>query len=58
MCAYRLQDLSGTTLADLMATHPYVILNGEIRENKFFVPPEQYIAELLSKRTMEAPPID
>jgi hypothetical protein len=35
MCVYQLQELSGDTLADLMATHPYVILNGDIRENKF-----------------------
>jgi hypothetical protein len=54
MCAYQLDQLSGETIADIMATHPFVILKGEIRENKFYVPPERYLAELLNSRTKNA----
>ena len=49
MCAYDLGQLSGNMIADLFATHPYVIMNGKLRENRFFVPPEQYLAELLRR---------
>ena len=47
MCVYDLHRLTGTMIADLMATHPYVIMNGELRENRFYIPPEQYLAEFL-----------
>lgn len=47
MCLYEMNQLTGRMIADLMATHPYVIMNGELRENKFYIPPERYLAELL-----------
>ncbi len=48
MCVYDLPRLHGETVVDIMATHPYVILRGQIRQNPFFVPPEIYLRELLS----------
>jgi hypothetical protein len=50
MCAYQLDHLSGETVVDIMATHPFVILNGELRENAFYIPPERYLADLLRGR--------
>jgi hypothetical protein len=50
MCAYYLPHLGGDTIADLFATHPYVILNGEIRENKHYIPPDTYLSELIGRR--------
>ncbi len=50
VCVYDLSRLSGETVVDIMATHPYVILNGQIRENSFYVPPDIYLKELLGKR--------
>ena len=50
VCVYDLSKLSGTMVVDVMATHPYVILKGKIRENSFYVPPEIYLRELLSDR--------
>lgn len=47
MCVYDLSRLSGGMVADIIATHPYVILRGRIRENPFYVPPEIYLRELL-----------
>jgi len=46
LCVYDIAKLSGETVVDIMATHPYVILKGQIRENPFFIPPEVYLKEL------------
>ena len=54
MCVYDLTRLSGHMVVDIMATHPYVILNGQIRQNSFYVPPEIYLRDLLS-RTQRGP---
>lgn len=48
MCVYDLPKLHGETVVDIMTTHPYVILRGQIRQNPFYVPPEVYLRELLS----------
>jgi hypothetical protein len=31
---------------DILRTHPHVILGGILRENPFFVPPDQLLREL------------
>jgi hypothetical protein len=49
VCTYDMAQLTGNMIVDLMATHPYVILNGTLRENAFFIPPEQYLTELLQR---------
>jgi hypothetical protein len=50
MCIYDLSKLEGATVVDIMATHPYVILKGQIRRNSFYIPPEIYLDELLTKK--------
>jgi hypothetical protein len=50
MCVYDMSQLAGNMVVDIMATHPWVILDGEIRENAFYVPPESYLKEVLPKR--------
>jgi hypothetical protein len=47
MCIYDLPKLSGELMVDIMATHPYVVLRGQIRRNPFYVPPEIYLKEIL-----------
>jgi hypothetical protein len=49
MCVYDLTKLQGETVVDILATHPYVILRGQIRRNPFYVPPEIYLRDLLSR---------
>jgi hypothetical protein len=49
MCVYDLARLDGQTVVDVMATHPWVILNGQIRRNSFYVPPDIYLAEVLAR---------
>jgi hypothetical protein len=46
MCVYDLLKLRGETVADIMATHPYVVLRGRIRENPFYIRPEIYLREV------------
>jgi hypothetical protein len=48
MCVYDLSKLHGETVVDIMATHPFVVLRGQIRWNPFYIPPEVYLQELLS----------
>lgn len=35
---------------DILRTHPMVIVGGNLRENPFFVPPDQFLAELRRRR--------
>jgi hypothetical protein len=35
---------------DIMRTHPLVIIGGLLRENPFFVPPEQFLDEMRERR--------
>ena len=52
VCVYELSKLNGATVADIMATHPYVVLKGAIRQNPFYIPPEAYLQMLPTKRKM------
>ncbi len=49
MCVYDLSKLRGEMLVDIMATHPYVILKGQIRQNPFYVPPDAYLKGALGR---------
>jgi hypothetical protein len=49
MCVYNLTHLDGKMVADVMATHPYVLLNGAVRRNPFYIPPDVYLESLLSR---------
>jgi MEDS: MEthanogen/methylotroph, DcmR Sensory domain len=49
MCVYHLPKLRGETVVDIMATHPYVVLRGEVRQNPFYVPPDAYLRRVLGK---------
>jgi len=49
ICSYDTNKFSGRTLADVLATHPYVILNGKIHKNPHFVDPVEYLAQLIKR---------
>ena len=34
---------------DIMRTHPMVIIGGVLQENPFYVPPDQFLAELRAR---------
>ncbi|HET9426290.1 MAG TPA: MEDS domain-containing protein [Gemmatimonadaceae bacterium] len=50
LCIYDMSKLSGNMVVDIMTVHPWVILNGRIRENSFYVPPEIYLSEVFASQ--------
>lgn len=49
ICSYDINKFSGKTIADVLATHPYVIMNGKIHKNPHFVDPVEYLATLIKR---------
>jgi len=46
VCTYDLSKFSAPVVMDIMRTHPQVILGGLLQENPFYVPPDEFLAEL------------
>lgn len=46
VCAYDTSKYDGAVLMDILRTHPMVLVGGVLRENPFFVPPEEFLREL------------
>lgn len=46
ICAYDTTRFSGGVVMDILRTHPMVIVGGLLRENPFFVPPDEFLREL------------
>ena len=51
ICNYDLSKFSASVAMDIMRTHPLVIIGGLLRENPFFVPPEQFLLEMHERRS-------
>ena len=49
VCNYDLSKFGASVALDIMRTHPLVIIGGILRENPFFVPPEQYLDEMRAR---------
>ena len=41
---------------DIMRTHPMVIIGGILQDNPFFVPPDEFLAELRLRKVRTAGP--
>ena len=50
VCTYDLNKFSAATVMDILRTHPQVIVGGVLQQNPFFVPPDQFLAELQARR--------
>ena len=50
ICTYDLSKFGSGVAIDIMRTHPVVIIGGVLQENPFFVPPDQFLAELRERR--------
>jgi hypothetical protein len=50
VCTYDLNKFSAATVMDILRTHPQVIVGGALQQNPFFVPPEQFLAELHNRK--------
>jgi hypothetical protein len=51
ICNYDLSKVSASVAMDIMRTHPLVIIGGLLRENPYFVPPDQLLEELRERRS-------
>jgi hypothetical protein len=50
ICAYRLGQLSGDAVMDVMRTHPMTIIGGVLQRNPFYIPPERFVRDLRERR--------
>jgi hypothetical protein len=50
ICTYDLSRFKADIIVDVMRTHPMVIIGGILRENPFFVPPEEFLEELRGRK--------
>jgi hypothetical protein len=50
VCTYDLNRFSAATVMDILRTHPQVIVGGVLQQNPFFVPPDEFLAELKARR--------
>jgi len=46
VCVYDLGKFSASVVMDVLRTHPRVIVGGILRENPFYVPPDEFLREL------------
>jgi hypothetical protein len=54
ICNYNPSKFGATVAMDIMRTYPLVIIGGLLRENPFFVPPEQFLDEMRERRLARA----
>jgi hypothetical protein len=50
VCVYDLGRFTADIVVDVMRTHPMVIIGGILRENPFFVPPEEFLEGLRGRK--------
>jgi hypothetical protein len=53
ICAYDLAKFGGDAVIDIIRTHPMIVIGGILQQNPFFVPPEDFLRERRSRRTLE-----
>lgn len=46
VCLYDLGSIPFSMMSDILFTHPYVILKGELRRNPYYIEPAEYIEKL------------
>jgi hypothetical protein len=50
VCTYDLDRINAGYVMDVLRTHPLVVLGGLLQENRFFVPPDQFLREVAERR--------
>lgn len=50
ICAYDLRRFGSGIVMDVLRTHPVVLIGGMLRENPFFVAPDEFLAELAERK--------
>jgi hypothetical protein len=49
VCCYDLTKFSAAVVMDVLRTHPQVIIGGILRENPYYVPPDDFLREVRSR---------
>jgi hypothetical protein len=49
ICTYDTNLLDGTILVDILRIHPVVIIGGRLYENPFFVPPGEFLRQIVER---------
>jgi hypothetical protein len=44
VCQYDAREFDGSTIMDILKVHPYMIVNGSVVHNPFYVQPEKFLA--------------
>ena len=47
LCVYDISEISGQMMMEILQTHPYILYDGRIRENQYYVPPIERLREVL-----------
>ena len=51
ICNYNPSQFGADVAMDIIRTHPLVIIGGLLRENPFFIPPDQFLREMRERRS-------
>lgn len=51
ICVYDIAKLNGSTMMDLLRTHPLTLINGIVQENPFYTPATEMLEELRNRET-------
>lgn len=54
LCAYDVTRFSGRLIADVLATHSHVIINGDVQENPYYLDPVVYLKKLALRKAAES----
>ena len=54
ICNYDLSKVGASVAIDIMRRHPLVIIGGLLRENPFFIPPDQFLEEMRQRRARDS----
>ena len=49
ICTYDANLLNGSIVVDILRTHPVAIIGGLLYENPFFVPPQEFLRQVLQR---------
>ncbi|HLT17873.1 MAG TPA: MEDS domain-containing protein [Thermomicrobiales bacterium] len=51
VCVYDTAQFGGDVMIDILRTHPMALIGGVLQINPFYVPPDEFLAELRSRET-------
>jgi hypothetical protein len=49
ICCYDVNRFSGSAIANILATHPYSIMNGRLHKNPYYIEPMELLQKLLKR---------